>query len=93
MSDTSNINDIICERDKYKQEAEDYRKELQAIINGCVHPDKATRRVILDLAPIRAVLKKYSNWFFLCPFSPPYQVSLILSIFFLEFRSLKNLQK
>ena len=58
MSDT---NDIIRERDKYKQEAEDYKKELQAIINGCVHPDEATRRVILDLVPIRAVLKKYSN--------------------------------
>jgi hypothetical protein len=31
---------------------------LQAIINGCVHPETAKRRVLVDLAPIRKVLKK-----------------------------------
>ena len=31
---------------------------LQGIIDGCVHPDVAVRAVMVDLKPIRAILKK-----------------------------------
>jgi hypothetical protein len=31
---------------------------LQAIIDGCVHPETAKRRVMVDLAPIRKILKE-----------------------------------
>lgn len=34
------------------------RAELQAVIDGCVHPDTAKRRVMVDLAPIRAALRE-----------------------------------
>lgn len=30
---------------------------LQGIVDGCVNPDTAVRRVMVDLAPIRDVLK------------------------------------
>jgi hypothetical protein len=32
------------------------RAVLQGIIDGCVHPETAKRRVMVELAPIRAVL-------------------------------------
>lgn len=32
------------------------RAVLQSIIDGCVHPTTAKRRVMVDLAPIREVL-------------------------------------
>ncbi len=34
---------------------------LQSIIDGAVHPDIALRCILVDLAPIRAVLAKYRN--------------------------------
>ena len=43
------------------QEIEEYRKILQNIINGACHPETALRRVMVDLTPIRAVLKKYGK--------------------------------
>ena len=41
-----------------KQKLDLARKVLQDIINGCVHPETAVRRVMVDLAPIRKVLKE-----------------------------------
>lgn len=34
---------------------------LKNIINSCVHPDRAARAVMVDLDPIRNVLKKYEE--------------------------------
>ena len=41
--------------DKLKQET---IKVLEDIINGCVHPEKALRRISVELAPIRKILIK-----------------------------------
>lgn len=46
-------NDILI------QEITEYRQVLQSIINGAVHPEIALCRVMVNLGPIRAVLKKY----------------------------------
>jgi hypothetical protein len=35
---------------------------LQVIINGCVHPDTAVRAVMVDLTPIRKILKKNTEF-------------------------------
>lgn len=44
--------------DKLKQET---IKVLEDIINGCVHPDKAIRRISVELKPIREILEKLKN--------------------------------
>lgn len=36
------------------------RKTLEDIINSCVHPEKAVRAVMVNLKPIREVLKSTS---------------------------------
>ena len=41
------------------QPIEEMRRILQDIINGCVHPEIASRRMMVDLKPIREILKKY----------------------------------
>ncbi len=43
----------------YNPEADKLAAVLQSIIDGCVHPQVALRRVSVDLAPIRAALKAY----------------------------------
>lgn len=44
--------------EKLKKQNEEFRSVLVDIINGCVHPNVATRRVMLELEPIRKVLRK-----------------------------------
>lgn len=46
------------QNEKLKQKLDLAKKVLQDIINGCVNPDIAIRRVMLDLKPIRNALKK-----------------------------------
>jgi hypothetical protein len=41
------------------EDREELIKVLQGIIDGCVHPDIAVRAALVDLAPIRKILKKY----------------------------------
>ena len=41
---------------------EELTKALQGVINECVHPDIAVRAVMVDLAPIRKVLKKNAEF-------------------------------
>jgi hypothetical protein len=42
-------------------ETQELRQVLQQIIDGAVHPETAVRRVMVDLAPIRKVLAKFTN--------------------------------
>lgn len=41
--------------------AEKLAKTLKDIIDGAAHPEIAVRRVMVDLKPIRAVLKEYEK--------------------------------
>ena len=45
-----------------KQNAE-LMEVLQGIINHCVHPEIAVRSVMVDLAPLRKVIKKNQELF------------------------------
>lgn len=44
--------------DELKKEVLDL---LESIVNGCVHPDIAVRRISVELAPIREMIKKLKN--------------------------------
>jgi len=58
----STIRGMEMEEEKLRNRlalADELAGALQSIIDGCVHPEKAVRRVSVDLAPIRAVLDRY----------------------------------
>lgn len=42
----------------YKRQRDKLAEALRGVINGCVHPDRAVRAVMVDLSPIRAVIKE-----------------------------------
>ena len=44
--------------DKLLEQNQRLIEVLQGIINSCVHPDIAVRCVMVDLAPIRKVIKQ-----------------------------------
>ncbi len=46
------------EMEALQQRVDELETVLHSVIDGCGHPDKAIRRVLLDLAPIRRVLNR-----------------------------------
>ncbi len=46
------------ECDCLRQENQKLKSVLQGIIDGCVHPDIACKAMMVDLKPIRDILKK-----------------------------------
>ena len=51
-----NFNDLI----KHNM---DMSTVLKGIVNGCVHPNVAVRAVMVDLKPIRAILKRNKEFY------------------------------
>lgn len=49
------------QNEKLKEKLELAKITLQNIINGCVNPKTAIRRVMLDLKPIRDTLRKLED--------------------------------
>ena len=49
------------QRDEAREIAGRLAADLQAVIDGCVNPETALRRVIVDLAPIRKAVTDYET--------------------------------
>ncbi len=54
------LSSVAQQRDALQSRLTALESVLQSIVDGCVNPDTAIRRVMVDLAPIRAVLGKKS---------------------------------